>query len=846
MYDYYRGSSSYEDAVKNKLTVLETTGVANAHAINKMDSNLRNAFQETNNILQENNDIMKAGFGATLAMGAEIGNTMVAGFNATTNAIQDMAFGLNSAIRESTYTVVASQAMLAQTFAHGFNAVNNTLDLGFSMVNSKLDAMTDRICSKLDEIHDILNNPLLTASRELYRRALDSYNRGYYEEALEDCTKAVEKNKTDFISWYLLGHIYLFGAGKFSNVINVDKAEEAFFNAAKYIDYDLGKSDEANTLGSEIYYYLGYARLTKSNDLLVETKNTDSVKKLEEAEKASRESYRLSDKNLLALYEQAKELHFLDRDDEALQLIEKLIRADKNYALRACNDKNFESLWNRIDSLVVALRDELANKLAEEFSAIRALGRKGAELFANIKFPDEKQVSEFERFYHSELINGEILDDTLGVDLFYHPELIIHEETLLIQNICNDFDSLVQEESGFTYKSVINSDEVIKNVLSWMKKYNRMMSSIEPEIEPLEAKLKKEHDYFSVRDKYSNFCGSNDNSPDFTPQRDKLIYMINQTLEEFEELKNDIKVIQVYIDTSKIWPENKERFRKEYINELAKECAAIRDTWKKLIEERWQQIVKDFPTEEQISNFENFFNTKLKYNEKYHEHFDTELRKMFPYKFYEYRNITVFDSDYEALKSVRSGKFPHAIQYTLDYRQNEIEKTLALFEGLQDEDYFSVIKKSTAFKENCLRRLHEDIEWTVSDKKFKEMEFTIKHMKDKISECEDLQRIEKKEKRANMLKGIGLCILSIICFIIQSFISEDHPFWGGLISLASAGLAFSALFFVAGIFSIVLLIGCAVLLFIQGHPVLGVISSLAVIGTFWFCYECEYELWRAP
>ena len=801
MYDYYRGSSSYEDAVKNKLTVLETTGVANAHAINKMDSNLRNAFQETNNILQENNNIMKAGFGATLAMGAEIGNTMVAGFNATTNAIQDMALGLNSAIRESTYTVVASQTMLAQTFAHGFNAVNNTLDLGFSMVNSKLDAMTDRICSKLDEIHDILNNPLLTASRELYRRALDSYNRGYYEEALEDCTKAVEKNKTDFISWYLLGHIYLFGAGKFSNVINVDKAEEAFFNAAKYIDYDLGKSDEANTLGSEIYYCLGYTRLIKSNDLLVETKNADSVKKLEEAEKASRESYRLSDKNLLALYEQAKELHFLDRDDEALQLIEKLIRTDKNYALRACNDKNFESLWNRIDSLIAALRDELANKLAEEFSAIRALGRKGAELFANIKFPDEKQVSEFERFYHSELINGETLDDTHGVDLFYHPELIIHEETLLIQNICNDFDSLVQEESGFTYKSVINSDEVIKNVLSWMKKYNRMMSSIEPEIEPLEAKLKKEHDYFSVRDKYSNFCGSNDNSPDFTPQRDKLIYMINQTLEEFEEkceeLKNDIKVIQVYIDTSKIWPENKERFRKEYINELAKECTAIRDTWKKLIEERWQQIVKDFPTKKQISNFENFFNTTLNYNAQY-----------------EYS----------------------AIQSKLDYRQNEIEKTLALFEGIQDEDYFSVIKKSTAFKENCLRRLPEDIEQTISDQKFKEMESHIKHMKDKISECEDLQRIQKR--RANIftgIVGIVLCILSIICFIFQFFLPKGFPFFG----LVSAGFAFFISFFISGIFSIVFLISCAVLLFIQGHLVFGVISSLAVIGTFWFCYEYE-------
>lgn len=273
MYDYYRGSSSYEDAVKRQLTGLETTGLANTHAIHEMNSDLINSFQTTNNILQENNDIMMAGFGATLAMGAGIRNDI----QTNTNAIQDMALGLNSTIRESTYAVVASQTMLAETFSHGY-AVNNMLDIGFSMVSSKLDAMTDRICSKLDELNDTLKNPLFTANRELYQRALDEYKRGLYEEAMEDFTGAVEKNKTDFISWYLLGHIYLFGAGKFSNVIDVDKAEEAFFNAAKYIDYDLGKSDEANTLGSEIYYYLGFARLIKSNDLLVENNSAESEK----------------------------------------------------------------------------------------------------------------------------------------------------------------------------------------------------------------------------------------------------------------------------------------------------------------------------------------------------------------------------------------------------------------------------------------------------------------------------------------------------------------------------------------------------------------------------------------
>ena len=550
MYDYYRGSSSYEDAVQRRLTGIETTNIATTYATLEMGTRIRNDIQTS------------------------------------TYAIQGMAAGLNCAIRESTYAIVASQTMLAQTFAHGFNAVNNTLDLRFSMVNSKLDAMTDRIGSKLDEIHDILNNPLLTESRELYRIALNHYSRGEYEEALEAFTGVVKKNKNDYVSWYFLGYIYLFGVGKFCNVIDVDKAEEAFFNAAKFIDYDLGKSDGANKFGSEIYYYLGYARLIKSNDLLVENNSAESVKKMEEAEKASRESYRLSDKNLLALYEQAKELHFLDRDDEALRLIEKLIRTDKNYAVRACNDKNFESLWNRIDSLVAALRDELANKLAEEFSAIRALGRKGNGLLADMQFPDEGQVSEFEQFYNSEFIPSEFKADEV-----------------LIRNICNDFDSLATEKNyGNFYKSVISSDEVIKNVhserISWVNEFDRLESNIEQEIEPLESALKKENDYFSVRDKYIKFFGSDDNSQisRLVPQRDKLVSMAKHILEEFdkkyETLKNDTITIQLYLDAQQRWDKKKVELRDKYEDEITKECMELRNSWKSRINELEQQLSK--------------------------------------------------------------------------------------------------------------------------------------------------------------------------------------------------------------------------------------------------------------
>lgn len=347
---YYRGSGTYETAVQNQLSRLQNSNVM-----------LR-------------------------------------------NSIRDMEYGIRSDIRESTYAIVASQAMLAQTFQHGFNSINNTLEIGFDRMSAQMaevadaiNAMSDKICSKLDEIHDIVNNPLLTQSRELYRRALTNFEKGYYEEALEDIKAAVEKNKTDFISWNLLGQIYLFGAGKFSNVINLDEAENAFFNAAKYIDADIGQSEEADKLASEIYYYLGYTRLVKSNDMLVESKIDESNKKLIEAESASGRAYQLSKENILAGYEQAKELHFLGKDDEALNIIEAIIRAEPTFALKASSDKNFESMWNKIDSLIEKLRDEVAEKARNKVRKIVAKAEKKIDSLKaeveKLEFPDKDEVA---------------------------------------------------------------------------------------------------------------------------------------------------------------------------------------------------------------------------------------------------------------------------------------------------------------------------------------------------------------------------------------------------------------------------------------------------------------------
>ncbi len=402
---YYRGSEEYAVAVKNQLQHMERQGI---HDTNKI------AF-----------------------------------------SIQNMEYGIRTDIRKSTYAIVASQEMLRQTFHQGFDSINNTLALGFGDISVKLSEVKeaiyqvgDKICSRLDEIHDIVNNPLLTASREFYRRALKNYQNGYYADALEDIKQAVEKNKTDYISWQLMGEIYLYGAGKYDNVINLDEAEKAFENAAKYIDADLKNSDDAKRLGMVIYYELGYTRFLQSNDLLVwgnETKSIEMLgksagnlseslgynaikpeyvlsaetfekyhsyfisnevlretrmKKLQEdiskqldqleqleygEEIESRknelkelESLPKAKKYQIYYYEKiltylAKDKHFQGKDDEALDLISRTIDADSNSALIFSTDKDFESIWSKIENLIEEKRQFLIGKIEEEQNKISKL-----------------------------------------------------------------------------------------------------------------------------------------------------------------------------------------------------------------------------------------------------------------------------------------------------------------------------------------------------------------------------------------------------------------------------------------------------------------------------------------
>ena len=320
------------------------------------------------------------GTGATIYSINQVGDKV----DAVNASIQRMSTGIQTSLNQNTYAIAASSLLLSETFNKGFDTINNTLDLGFAGVQNSLGSMSasmtagfdrlqksmdywgNEICEKLDAIHDIVNNPLLTASRELFRRATSNASKQFYEEALEDIKGAVEKNKTDYISWGLMGKIYLFGVSEFSNVVDVPKALEAFTNACKYISPDVDESDEAKKMAAEFYFYAGYANYILSNESRLENKTDDVTKYLQASATANAKSFALSDTMLEAAYNQARALVLSEQKDKAFLILEKIIRIDGLYSIKALGDADFKNVESNIVEIIKKLRDECQSK-AKDF-----------------------------------------------------------------------------------------------------------------------------------------------------------------------------------------------------------------------------------------------------------------------------------------------------------------------------------------------------------------------------------------------------------------------------------------------------------------------------------------------
>jgi len=350
-------------------------------------------------------------------------NNINTAINYNTDRIKDsithLQNGINESIQDQTFSIVSSQNNLQRALSSSINNLNNSVDIGFSQISDKLGYMTASfflgfarledvtikmsadICSKLDAIHDILNNKLLYESRELFRRAIDEYKNGFFDDALEDIVKAIEKYKADYLSWFLKGKILTFGAGEFCNVINLKEAIYAFTQAIKYNSPNIAKSKEAELLSSEIYFYLGTAQYSRSNELF-RINNTEAMEILCKALNSFEQSFKYSNKMFESLFNVIRCKVLLNRNEEALIDLEKLVLLDRNYCLKIYDDKDFSIIYNDFADIINKLKKQYFLNEAEPrykniINYILELKNIGVD-YVNIKMIPKKFTDELPYF----------------------------------------------------------------------------------------------------------------------------------------------------------------------------------------------------------------------------------------------------------------------------------------------------------------------------------------------------------------------------------------------------------------------------------------------------------------
>lgn len=102
--------------------------------------------------------------------------------------------------------------------------INYTLGYGFESLAIRLDKSN----ALLNEIKDILSKPVATQAAEFLERAKNYLKDGFYEEAEEDFLRVVDLDKSNYISWYLIGLI------RSENLGNKDGAITTLLNCEKY------------------------------------------------------------------------------------------------------------------------------------------------------------------------------------------------------------------------------------------------------------------------------------------------------------------------------------------------------------------------------------------------------------------------------------------------------------------------------------------------------------------------------------------------------------------------------------------------------------------------------------
>jgi len=265
------------------------------------------------------------------------------------------------AISKSTKAMIATQIMSANYIIASQDAIKDGIDnlaYGIDRVEQGMAGLQaafewgiaevvwqiEQNRQVLRTILEVLSAPLDTQAKELRKRAEEAYANGWFDDALDDFLESEKKNRYDFSIHISLGMIYLF------NKTDKTKAMEYFEKAAKY----------ARPKSS---YHASFALLHAA--LIKRDEN-----KLEDAERLTAEAIELSPDFAEAFYQNAQYNAQLKNSHKCISNLEKAIKIDKNYCIKADHDEMFNTVRDEVNYSFKRLRDEIVTKAEDGYKAL--------------------------------------------------------------------------------------------------------------------------------------------------------------------------------------------------------------------------------------------------------------------------------------------------------------------------------------------------------------------------------------------------------------------------------------------------------------------------------------------
>lgn len=274
-------------------------------------------------------------------------------------------------ISKRTRSIIASNEELQQQHISSMESVSSGIEqlsfdiqeltVAFQWGFSELLAAVGRVNDTLASLVKIAKTPAQVWAYEQFEIARDAFRQELYQEALESLDRAINGyssntgHKLEYRFHYLLGTIRL---GSFQNsseaIVNLAEAENAFQNAARYARRDYP------TEAGHALLAAGWAAYCQG--------------KMMEATRHTEEAVLLVPQSGEAFFQLAKIQFHVGNPDSALPNLQRAIKLDRAFSIRAASDDDFK----RYETKVHALIDELRRCAQQEAEALLEATRRQA------------------------------------------------------------------------------------------------------------------------------------------------------------------------------------------------------------------------------------------------------------------------------------------------------------------------------------------------------------------------------------------------------------------------------------------------------------------------------------